>query len=153
PTPSRCPEDAERSQFERLQMAGRSKSLSYSMPRGAQIHGASESTTYPFPTLWHAFPQVCIPELVLRCLPDDDEVFEYLAAFQKRAQTCAFPHVPEEITEKEVERFLLDRVDNAQKYPDMLALIFSALALGAHNGSFDRLGGEWIAEGMKEECS
>lgn len=134
-------------------MGDKSQSLSYSMPRGAGIYSVSEPTTYPFPTLWQAFPPVCVPELVLKCLPDDEDVFEYLAAFQKRAQTCAFPHVPEEITEKEVERFLLDRVNNAQKFPDMLALILAALALGANNGAFDKLGGKWVAEGMREERS
>lgn len=77
-------------------------------------------------------------------LPSDDEVFRHLDQFQQRAQSCSFPHVPDEVTKKEVERFLADRRNNATKAPDMLALIFAALAVGIQIGVDGHDGRQWL---------
>ena len=53
-------------------------------------------------------------------------------------------------TKKEVERFLADRVNNATKAPDMLALIFAALAVGMQIGVFDRSDSRWLEAAMAE---
>lgn len=71
---------------------------------------------------------------------------EYLAAFEKRVYVCAFPHLPVELSKSEIERFLTDPARNARMCPDMLAVIFAAIALGAQHSVWDKAGGQWSAE-------
>ncbi|KAF2791298.1 hypothetical protein K505DRAFT_363937 [Melanomma pulvis-pyrius CBS 109.77] len=126
------------------------QSLAHLMPRGADMYTSQNPHPYPFATLFKATPDECIPEL-LSVLPARNELFGYLDAFQKRVHICSFPHIPTEITRSEVERFLSDARKNAQMCPDMLALLFSALALGSQNSVWDKSGGEWVASAMEEE--
>ena len=107
------------------------------------------ATSHPFPTLWSAKDQT-VP--LVQCLPPDDEIFAYLDAFQRRAQSCSFPHVPEECTKTEVQRFLDNRYHNAAVNPDMLALLFTTIAQGLQNGCYDKFGGQWWKGGMALEC-
>jgi hypothetical protein len=107
---------------------------------------------YPFPTFFPATPEECIPEL-LKCLPQREELFECLNAFERRVNVCSFPHVPLEITKSEVERFLDDPRRNAQMCPDMLALLFAAIALGGQHSVWDRSGGQWGANAMHFEVA
>jgi hypothetical protein len=100
--------------------------------------------------MWPATLEACIPQL-LGILPPKKELMEYLGAFQSRAQSCSFPHVPEEITSTEIERFLADAQNNAEMFPDMLALLFAALAQGSQNGVFDKSGGKWEAGAMEAQ--
>ena len=58
------------------------------------------SPTYPYPTLFSATPEECFPQL-LSCLPEKQELMEYLGAFQRRVY-----QVPAEMTNNEVENFL-----------------------------------------------
>ncbi|KXL49340.1 hypothetical protein M433DRAFT_64551 [Acidomyces richmondensis BFW] len=90
------------------------------MPKAKDIY--SYETHYPFPVFgdWGA-----------------------TQIFQERAQACSFPHMPDEVTRKEVERFLSDAEENAKAYPDMLAFIFAALATGLQLGECDRNSGPW----------
>ncbi|KAF2488279.1 hypothetical protein BU16DRAFT_419951, partial [Lophium mytilinum] len=131
-----------------------SHSLSHSMPRGADMYTSQNTPAYPFATMWLAVatPQSDggIPAL-LRCLPPKEDLFRYLDAFQHRAQSCSFPHVPDEITTTEIERFLSDVQTNAEMFPDMLALIFAALALGSQNGVYDKCNGKWVEGAMETE--
>ena len=90
------------------------------------------------------------PAALLVLLPSDGEIFQHLEHFEKRAQSCSFPHVPDEVTKIEVERFLADRRSNANKAPDMLALIFAALAVGMQIGVYDRNGSQWTQASMDE---
>lgn len=123
------------------------------MPREADIYAPpNDPQPYPFATMWPAHPQDCIPAL-LGCLPPQEELFGYLDAFQKRVETCSFPHTPGEINRKEIERFLSDQTRNAERFPDMLAFIFAALAQGAQSGVFDKSGGKWVEGAMKAEHS
>lgn len=122
------------------------------MPRGPDMYTSKCPPPHPFPTLFNAKPEDCIPEL-LTCLPTTEELLGYLGFFEKRVHLCAFPHVPMEITREEVERFLSDPRKNAQLCPDMLALLFAALALGSQYSAWDRSGGQWKAETMKEELA
>jgi hypothetical protein len=124
--------------------------MAYLMPRGADMYTPKDPQPYPFPTLFPATYEECIPELLL-CLPDRDELFECLAGFEKRVIVCSFPHVPFEITRSEVERFLDDSRRNAQMCPDMLALLFAAIALGGQHSVWDRSGGRWDANAMDVE--
>ncbi|KAK5140897.1 hypothetical protein LTR04_002807, partial [Oleoguttula sp. CCFEE 6159] len=142
--------------FANLQVG--SKSLTHTMPRGAEIYATHDRALYPFPTMWLAAyrnadgkSESCIPAL-LNCLPPRDELFGYLDAFQRRAQSCSFPHTPDKITRKEVERFLDDAEKNAFAHPDMLALIFAALAEGLQNGVYDKNGGKWVEGAMQTEA-
>jgi hypothetical protein len=122
------------------------------MPRGQDMYTPKSPPPYPFPTFFPATPEECIPEL-LKCLPQREELFECLNAFEKRVHVCSFPHVPFEITKSEVERFLDDARRNAQMCPDMLALLFAAIALGGQHSVWDRSGGKWGADAMHFEVA
>lgn len=90
---------------------------------------------------------------LLHVLPPDEDIFSYLEAFQRRAQSCSFPHTPEECTVIEVKRYLYNREHNAFVHPDMLALLFATLAQGLQNGVYDRYGGKWVKGAMAAELS
>ncbi|KAL9042894.1 MAG: hypothetical protein Q9214_003654 [Letrouitia sp. 1 TL-2023] len=103
----------------------------------------------PFPTFWRSSEGITT---LLNLLPKDQEdIFSYLGAFQRRAQACSFPHVPDECTELEVQRFLSNRKQNAEEHPDMLALLFATLAQGLQNGVYDKFGGDWHAGAVVSE--
>lgn len=120
------------------------------MPHGPDVYTPKTPPSYPFPTLFHATPDQCIPQL-LKILPSDKQLLEYLDAFEKRITVCSLPHVSIEITKSEVERFLSQRRKNAAMCPDMLALLFAAMALGALHSVWDKGGGKWNAQIMDEE--
>lgn len=130
-------------------MAGR-QSLAHLMPRGVDIYAACDRRPYPFPTMFDALPEACIPQL-LGCLPQRNELFEYLESFQKRVHVCSFPHIPLQITKSEVERFLADDRKNAETFPDMLALLFAALALGSQHSVYDRCNKKWVPGAMEKQ--
>ncbi|CAO2649913.1 Nn.00g012050.m01.CDS01 [Neocucurbitaria sp. VM-36] len=127
-----------------------SASLSHLMPRGPEMYAPKNPPPHPFATLFKATPEECIPEL-LSCLPTKEELLGYLTVFEKRVNVCSFPHVPIEITRSEVERFLSDARKNSQLYPDMLALLFAAIAIGAQHSVWDKSGEQWKAEVMDVE--
>jgi len=116
------------------------------VPKGQDIYPA-EDQDYPFQMIPIGDNT---PAALLELLPSDEEIFQHLEHFKRRAQSCSFPHVPDEVTKKEVERFLADRKVNANKAPDMLALIFAALAVGMQIGVYDRNGCQWLEASMAE---
>ncbi|KAI9796182.1 MAG: hypothetical protein M1833_006433, partial [Piccolia ochrophora] len=137
------------SDFANMQISSNStKPITYAAPRGVDLFAFQDAPLYAFPTLWPAYGGA---SSLLVCLPPEEELYGYLDAFQRRAQSCSFPHVPEEITRIEIERFLADKEGNAFKHPDMLALIFAALAQGLQNGVYDKFGGQWVEGGMAAE--
>lgn len=103
------------------------------MPRGADMYAAHDAM-YPFPTLWPAMSRT---QGLLQCLPPRDQLYGYLESFGQKVQGFAFPYVPEELTQKEVEHFLENAEENADKVPDLLALIFAALALSVQLETFE----------------
>jgi hypothetical protein len=113
------------------------------VPKGQDIYPADGS---------YAFHMVSVGDntaaALTDLLPPDEEIFQHLEHFNRRAQSCSFPHVPDEVTKKEVERFLADRKNNATKAPDMLGLIFAALAVGMQIGVFDQNGCQWHQPSM-----
>ncbi len=106
------------------------------------------SKTFPFPTLWSAQDD---SSTLVKLLPPEQEIFAYLNAFQRRAQSCSFPHVPEECTEREIRRFLSNVEHNAAVHLDMLALVFCTLAQGIQNGVYDKYGERWVAGAVETE--
>ena len=114
-----------------------------SMPKAQDMYAYADSM-YPFPVFsgWEGGGAAAA---LARMLAECDDLFDILDRFQRRAQACSFPHTPDEVTTKEVERFLADGESNAQKYPDMLALLFATLATGLQMGEYDRCNGQWIA--------
>lgn len=102
------------------------------MPRAADMY-ATQDAMYPFPTLWPAMSRT---QGLLQCLPPRDELYHYLESFTQKARGFTFPYVPEDLSQKEVERFLENGEENADKVPDLLALIFAALALGVQLDTF-----------------
>ena len=126
-----------------------SASIAHTLPRGVDIFAYQDAPLYAYPTLWRADGGASV---LLTCLPPREEMLGYLDAFQRRAQPCSFPHVPEEITTKEIDRFFANAEDNAFKHPDMLALIFAALAQGLQTGVYDKCGGDWVEGAMEAEA-
>jgi hypothetical protein len=118
------------------------------VPKGQDIYPADGS--YPFPMVRVGENS---PEALTDLLPSDEEIFQHLEHFKRRAQSCSFPHVPDEVTKKEVERFLADRKNNAARAPDMLGLIFAALAVGTQIGVYDRNNRQWLEASMAESHS
>ena len=117
------------------------------MPKGKDMY-AADPPSYPFPVV----VGYGTPSALLTLLPDREDLFEYLDSFQRRAQSCSFPHTPDEVTRKEVARFLADAEKNADRYPDMLALLYVTLATGLQMGQYDRSGGQWV-QGAVEEAT
>ncbi|ORX96802.1 fungal-specific transcription factor domain-domain-containing protein [Clohesyomyces aquaticus] len=127
------------------------QSLTHAMPRGADMYAPRDIPAFPFPTLFPAEQDSCI-DCLLHCLPERRvELPAYLDAFQKRALICAFPHIPVEITKGEVDRYLSDARNNVQICPDMLALLFAALALGSQHCVWDKYGQQWKSGAVEEE--
>lgn len=140
-------------QFASLQLANLGKgahSLTHTMPRNMpkaqEIYSVAESM-YPFPVFAGWCGESAHAALV-GVLPKQEELFRILDLFQRRGQSSSFPHTPDEVTKREVERFLDDAEGNAQKYPDMLALIFATLAMGLQLGQWDRDDGQWVEGAM-----
>lgn len=105
---------------------------------------APDATIYPFSII----VEYSGPDQLWTLLPDRKELFACLDLFHSKAQSCSFPHVPDEVTKREVERFLNDP-ENAHNYPDMLALIFATIATGLQMGQYDRNGGQWKKESVE----
>lgn len=118
------------------------------MPRAREMYASEEwAVRYPFPILsrWEGEGA---SSALLHCLPEREELFTALDSFQRRIQSYSFPHSPSEVTRKEVERFLTDAEVNTERFPDMLALIFAALAMGLQRGVYDQSGGNWVPGAM-----
>jgi len=62
-------------------------------------------------------------------LPSRDEIIDCLNTFQHITQEFAVPYTPDSLARPNVEQFLDNAEYNATKAPDMLALLFAALAL------------------------
>lgn len=88
---------------------------------------AAHRLMYPFPALWTA---TCPPSELLQILQPHEDLFAFIDSFTRKGQGFVFPYLPEELTKKEVQQFLQDAEQNANKHPDYLALIFAASALG-----------------------
>lgn len=122
--------------------------LAHSVPRGADIFAFQLTTSHPFPTLWSAKDETAG---LVELLPSNEDIRFYLGSFQRRVQSCSFPHVPEECTEAEIHRFLENVEHNAAVHPNMLALLFATLAQGLQDGVYDRNGEKWIAGSVEAE--
>ena len=105
-----------------------------------------DSTSHPFPPLWNSRPVSCL----INVLPNKDEINALLDAFDHYASIGMFPCLPEECSRSRVQQFLDNIEHNSQVEPDMLALLFAALALGVQCGMYDRCGGSWIPGAIGE---
>ena len=103
-----------------------------------------DSTSHPFPTLWKSQPVSCL----INVLPNEDEINVLLDTFEHYASIGMFPCLPEECSRSRVQRFLSNIEHNSQVQPDMLALLFAALAQGVQCGTYDRCGSSWIPGAM-----
>lgn len=135
-------------QFAHLSVDRNAANLGHSVPRGADIFAFQLTTSHPFPTLWSAKDETAG---LVELLPSGEDLHFYLGSFQRRVQSCSFPHVPEECTEAEIRGFLENVEHNAAVHPNMLALLFAALAQGLQDGVYDRNGEKWIAGSVEAE--
>lgn len=103
------------------------------------MHDGQQSI-YPFMNLWGGGSGA--KDMARDLLASHDEIYKWLDVFQKRAQSCYFPHTPDELTRREVGRFLERTEENAEAHPDMLALIFTMVATAMQMGVYDQHG-EW----------
>ncbi|KAI9734393.1 MAG: hypothetical protein M1834_002500 [Cirrosporium novae-zelandiae] len=126
----------------------RAASITHAIPRAVDIYAYPDAPLYPFPTFWNA--QGGIAEL-LQCLPTEQEVLGYLQNYQTRARAYSFPHMPDDTTVEEIQRFLANLEENASRNPDMLALVFVTIALGVQEGAFDRAGKKWVEGAMSRD--
>lgn len=124
---------------------GAARSLTHPMPTGKNMY-APGGTAYPFPVIANFTDTVQLLEL----LPEREELFACLDVFQRHAQACSFPHMPDNVTKRGIERFLSDRERNAELCPEMLALIFATLATGLQMGKYDKDRGRWTEENTKD---
>lgn len=131
-----------------LTIRSKAASLAHSPPRRSEASSPQEALSHPFPTLWAAKDGI---SALITLIPSKDEVASYLDSFQGRAQGCSFPHVPEECTRYETERFMANLERNALLHPDMLALLFATLAQGLQHGLYDRCGEQWVAGRREHE--
>ena len=106
------------------------------------------TNSYPFPTFWSATDDITS---LIRVLPPEQDLFFYRESFQRRSALFSFPMVPDEVTEVEIRKFLVNVEQNATSRPDYLALLFATLALGLHDGVFDKLGEKWAPGSMESE--
>lgn len=116
-------------------------SLSHAKPRAIDVSAFQMATSHPFPTLWCAKDDT---STLMKLLPPQQDLFFYLDAFQRRAQSCSFPYLPAECTTNEVRRFLDNIEHNAAIHPEMLALLFATLAQGLQHGIYDKYGEKWV---------
>lgn len=130
-------------QFANLQVGGHS--LTHSLPKGRDFYASDDEPSYPFPVVEGRSSIAGLAAI----LPEPDMLFSCLDSFQRRAQSCSFPHMPDEVTRKEVQRFLDDKEKNAEVHPDMLALIFATVATGVQMGQYDRSGGQWNRDDLE----
>ncbi|KAL1297949.1 hypothetical protein AAFC00_006461 [Neodothiora populina] len=106
------------------------KSLAFTIPRGADVY-AGHNSMYPFPALWQA---TLATKGLLNLLEPREALLTYVDTFVNKAVGLMIPVLPEELTRKEVEKFLDDADQNALRYPDALALILAGSALGVQLG-------------------
>lgn len=144
-----CSVDADKTlQFANLQLGNHS--LTHTIPKGQDMY-PPQGAMYPFPCLRRGDNSTIA---LLELLPGDrQELFDCLDLFSRRAQSCSFPHMPDEVTKKEVARFLEEVENNpatADSHSDMLALILATLATGMQMGVHDRSGGQWIEGAMED---
>lgn len=132
-------------QFADLAVDRKALSLAQSVPRMTEVLGVQ--MTAPHPLGSPKDETTCLVKL----LPSREDIHFYLHAFQRRSHFCSFPHVPEECTEPEVQRFLEDVEHNAAAHPNTLALLFATLAQGLQDGIYDRNGEKWIAGAVESE--
>ncbi|KAI4259000.1 MAG: hypothetical protein L6R42_004808 [Xanthoria sp. 1 TBL-2021] len=137
-------------EFANLSVNGQPANLTHLVPRGADMAAFQIQPTNPFPTFWRTAEGT---SALINLLPkDQQETLFYINTFQRRAQSCSFPHLPDQCTEVEVQRFLSNVKENSEQHPDMLALTFATLAQGVQNGVYDKYGGAWHGGVMEIEC-
>ncbi|KAL8638997.1 MAG: hypothetical protein Q9228_003902 [Teloschistes exilis] len=137
-------------EFANLSVNGKPANLTHLVPRGTDMAAFQVQPANPFPTAWRMTDP---PSTIAELLPkDEQEIYFHLHAFQSRAQSCSFPYTPAECTEAEVQRFLMNRRENSDHHPGMLALLFAVLAQGIQHGVYDKYGHTWHAGSMEMEC-
>ncbi|KAI4100982.1 MAG: hypothetical protein LQ339_005303 [Xanthoria mediterranea] len=137
-------------EFANLSVNGQPANLTHLVPRGADMAAFQIQPNNPFPTFWRTAEGT---SALINLLPKDpQETLFYINTFQHRAQSCSFPHLPDQCTGSEVQSFLSNVKENSEQHPDMLALIFATLAQGAQNGAYDKLGGTWHGQVMESQC-
>jgi len=93
------------------------------------LQGLAQPTAYPFPHLHIGDNSTAA---LTKLLPEEQEIFRSLRTFREIARGFAVPQPPDKTRENVVKGFLSSIEHNATRAPDMLALLFAALALVCH---------------------
>ncbi len=139
---------AEPFQFADLAVNHEALSLTQANPPGPEVFAAQMTASHSCPPLGSTKDET---STLVKLLPGREEMTFYLNAFQRRSHGCSFPHVPDECTEPEVQRFLDDVEHNAAAHPNKLALLFATLAQGLQDGIYDWNGQKWLAGAVESE--
>ncbi|KAG8533757.1 uncharacterized protein KY384_001498 [Bacidia gigantensis] len=134
--------------FEHLSFDRRPSTFHHPVQFEPDIFSIRSLNSYPFPTLWTAKDDT---SSLIRLLPQEQDLFFYLETFQRRSLLFSFPHVPDQIAEPDIRKFLENLEHNAALYPDLLALLFATLALGLQDGVYDKCGQKWSAGAVENE--
>lgn len=90
-----------------------------------------QPTAYPFPHLNTGDNSTVA---LTKLLPEEQDIFRSLRTFREIARSFAVPQSPDKTRENVIQDFLSNIEHNATRAPDMLALLFAALALVCHMG-------------------
>lgn len=102
------------------------------------LEDLAQPAAYPFPYLNSGDNTTAA---LTKLLPEEQEIFESLRTFHEIARSFAVPQPPDKTREKEIQHFLSNVEHNATRAPDMLALLFAALALVCHMSVVGQEGG------------
>lgn len=125
--------------------------MGYGSPSGSQISHYIVPRPYPFPTHWTADHQNCVSAL-LSSLPNKSNLLRSLDAFRSGTLSLFLPQVPDEIEPAFVERVLSQAREKLDTPPEILSILFAALAQGSQLSHFDEEKGRW-GEGQERSES
>lgn len=121
-------------------------SLAHPALREVNTFAYQDAPADPFPSLWE--PSLG-PKSLLDILQSSEEIFSLLTVFDKQAQ--CFQYIPNKLATPEVECFLADLQNGAERNPQMLALILAAMAHAVQFRQFGKNVQQWVPGAMEKE--
>jgi len=121
-------------------------SLTHPALREVNTYAYQDAPADPFPTLWQ--PSLG-PRSLLDILPSPEEIFSLLTVFDNQAQ--CFQYIPSKLATPEVECFLADLQNGAERNPQMLALVLAGMAHSVQLRRFQKEGEQWMPAVVERE--
>ncbi|KAL2003064.1 hypothetical protein VTN02DRAFT_5142 [Thermoascus thermophilus] len=121
-------------------------SLAHPALREVNTFAYQDAPADPFPSLWK--PSLG-PKSLLDILPSPEEIYSLLTVFDKQAQ--CFQYIPNKLATPEVECFLADLQNGAERNPQMLGMILAAMAHAVQFRQFGKNVQQWVPGAMEKE--